>query len=201
MSVMRAGRTRYSTPKVITSQDGDRSPLDRGSTRLRGRTGGPRDPVRHPRTKAGRRDATDRYCIRVASAYDTASFRRSPARRPRPVCVASVTHRCTPHRRSKGGHVARARRMGGAGCLRNPGPAWGRVPRSTVVPVGTGRSGHPGGECMNKRKIGTLAAIAMLAFAACSGGGGGGGSKGEIEIWSSLPRQGSSKAQTDTIVN
>jgi branched-chain amino acid transport system substrate-binding protein len=55
---------------------------------------------------------------------------------------------------------------------------------------------------MDKRKIGTLAAIAMLAFAACSGGGGGGaGSKGEIEIWSSLPRQGSSKAQTDTIVN
>jgi len=54
---------------------------------------------------------------------------------------------------------------------------------------------------MNKRNIGTLAAIAMLAFAACSGGGGGGASKGEIEIWSSLPRQGSSKAQTDTIVN
>ena len=54
---------------------------------------------------------------------------------------------------------------------------------------------------MNKRKIGTLAAVAMLAFAACSGGGGGGASKGEIEIWSSLPRQGSSKAQTDTIVN
>ncbi len=41
----------------------------------------------------------------------------------------------------------------------------------------------------------------MLALAACSGGGGGGGSKGEIEIWSSLPRQGSSKGQTDTIVN
>ncbi len=31
--------------------------------------------------------------------------------------------------------------------------------------------------------------------------GGGTASKGEIEIWSSLPRQGSSKAQTDTIVN
>ena len=55
---------------------------------------------------------------------------------------------------------------------------------------------------MDKRKIGTLAAVAALAFAACSGGsGGGGGSKGEIEIWSSLPRQGSSKAQSDTIVN
>jgi branched-chain amino acid transport system substrate-binding protein len=54
---------------------------------------------------------------------------------------------------------------------------------------------------MDKRKIGTLAAVAMLAFAACSGGGGGAGTKGEIEIWSSLPRQGSSKAQTDTIVN
>jgi len=56
---------------------------------------------------------------------------------------------------------------------------------------------------MDKRKIGTLAAVAALALAACSGGsgGGGGGSKGEIEIWSSLPRQGSSKAQSDTIVN
>ena len=53
---------------------------------------------------------------------------------------------------------------------------------------------------MNKSRIAALGAVAMLAFAAC-GGGGGGASKGEIEIWSSLPRQGSSKAQTDTIVN
>jgi branched-chain amino acid transport system substrate-binding protein len=54
---------------------------------------------------------------------------------------------------------------------------------------------------MKKTRVGALAAVAMLAFAACSGGGGGGASKGEIEIWSSLPRQGSSKAQTDTLVN
>jgi branched-chain amino acid transport system substrate-binding protein len=54
---------------------------------------------------------------------------------------------------------------------------------------------------MNKSRVGALAAVAMLAFAACGGGGGGAASKGEIEIWSSLPRQGSSKAQTDTIVN
>ena len=54
---------------------------------------------------------------------------------------------------------------------------------------------------MKKTRVGALAAVAMLAFAACSGGGGGAASKGEIEIWSSLPRQGSSKAQTDTIVN
>jgi len=54
---------------------------------------------------------------------------------------------------------------------------------------------------MDKRKIGTLAAVAALALAACSGGSGGGGGKGEIEVWSSLPRQGSSKGQTDTIVN
>ena len=54
---------------------------------------------------------------------------------------------------------------------------------------------------MDKRKIGTLAAVAALALAACSGGSSGGGSKGEIEVWSSLPRQGSSKGQTDTIVN
>ena len=54
---------------------------------------------------------------------------------------------------------------------------------------------------MKKTRVGALVAVAMLAFAACSGTGGGGGSKGDIEIWSSLPRQGSSKAQTDTIVN
>jgi branched-chain amino acid transport system substrate-binding protein len=54
---------------------------------------------------------------------------------------------------------------------------------------------------MKKSRVGALAAVAMLAFAACTGGGGGGASKGEIEIWSSLPRQGSSKAQTDTLVN
>ena len=54
---------------------------------------------------------------------------------------------------------------------------------------------------MNSASSGRLLLVAMLAFAACSGGGGGGGGKGKIEIWSSLPRQGSSKAQTDTIVN
>ena len=54
---------------------------------------------------------------------------------------------------------------------------------------------------MKITRVGALAAVAVLAFAACSGSGGGGGSKGEIEVWSSLPRQGSSKAQTDTIVN
>ena len=53
---------------------------------------------------------------------------------------------------------------------------------------------------MKKIRVGALAATALFAFAACSGGGGGGVS-GEIEVWSSLPRQGSSKAQTDTIVN
>ena len=52
---------------------------------------------------------------------------------------------------------------------------------------------------MKGRRVAALGAVAMLAFAAC-GGGGGGASKGEIEIWSSLPRQGSGKAATDTIV-
>ena len=50
-------------------------------------------------------------------------------------------------------------------------------------------------------KLGALAAVAALAFTACSSSGTSGGDKGTIEIWSSLPRQGSSKAQTDTIVN
>ncbi len=54
---------------------------------------------------------------------------------------------------------------------------------------------------MKFTKVGALAAAALFAFTACSGGSGGGSDKGEIEIWSSLPRQGSSKAQTDTIVN
>ncbi len=53
---------------------------------------------------------------------------------------------------------------------------------------------------MKKNKVAVLAAAAVLALGACTGGGGG-ASKGEIEVWSSLPRQGSSKAQTDTIVN
>ncbi len=51
---------------------------------------------------------------------------------------------------------------------------------------------------MRSRMLGVLGSVAMVAFAACSGGG---ASRGEIEIWSSLPRQGSSKAATDTMVN
>jgi branched-chain amino acid transport system substrate-binding protein len=54
---------------------------------------------------------------------------------------------------------------------------------------------------MKLAKLAALGAAAVLAFAACSQAPGAGGDKGEIEIWSSLPRQGSSKAQTDTIVN
>ncbi|HET7168788.1 MAG TPA: branched-chain amino acid ABC transporter substrate-binding protein [Candidatus Limnocylindrales bacterium] len=54
---------------------------------------------------------------------------------------------------------------------------------------------------MKIRKLAAVAAVAALAFGACSSTPGAGGAKGEIEIWSSLPRQGSSKAQTDTIVN
>jgi len=50
-------------------------------------------------------------------------------------------------------------------------------------------------------KVGALAAAAIFVFVACSGTGGGGGDKGTVEIWSSLPRQGSNKAQTDTVVN
>jgi branched-chain amino acid transport system substrate-binding protein len=49
-------------------------------------------------------------------------------------------------------------------------------------------------------KVGALAAAAVFVITAC-GGGTGGGDKGTIELWSSLPRQGSNKAQTDTVVN
>ena len=52
---------------------------------------------------------------------------------------------------------------------------------------------------MKLGKIGALAAVAVLAFSAC-GTAGTGGDKGTIQIWSELPRQGSSKGQTDTIV-
>jgi len=57
---------------------------------------------------------------------------------------------------------------------------------------------------MKLMKVGALAAAALFAFSACStapGAASGGAAKGTVEIWSSLPRQGSSKAQTDTIVN
>lgn len=53
---------------------------------------------------------------------------------------------------------------------------------------------------MRFTKVGALAAAALFAFTACSATGVS-GDKGTIEIWSSLPRQGSSKAQTDTMVN
>ena len=54
---------------------------------------------------------------------------------------------------------------------------------------------------MRLAKLGALGVVAILAITACTAAPGAGGDKGEIEIWSSLPRQGSSKAQTDTIVN
>ena len=55
---------------------------------------------------------------------------------------------------------------------------------------------------MQKRQLGALAAAAVFAISACTTGTpGAGGDKGTIEIWSSLPRQGSNKAQTDTVVN
>ena len=53
---------------------------------------------------------------------------------------------------------------------------------------------------MKLSKLGALATVAVLAFSAC-GTNGGSTSKGTIQIWSELPRQGSSKGQTDTIVN
>jgi len=55
---------------------------------------------------------------------------------------------------------------------------------------------------MKLTKMAALATVAVLTVTACSTTpSGGGADKGTIEIWSSLPRQGSSKAQTDTIVN
>ncbi len=54
---------------------------------------------------------------------------------------------------------------------------------------------------MKLTKVGALAAVAVLAFSACGTTGGGGGDKGTIQVWSELPRQGSSKGQTDQMVN
>ena len=73
------------------------SPLDRGSFRPEVGTGA-RDPfaVVH---RARSRGAADRYCNQVAGAYDTASFRRPPARRsdtvlrPRPSRTAARPRR------------------------------------------------------------------------------------------------------------
>jgi branched-chain amino acid transport system substrate-binding protein len=53
---------------------------------------------------------------------------------------------------------------------------------------------------MRLTKLGALAASAVFVVTACGSTGTDGG-KGTIQIWSELPRQGSSKGQTDTIVN
>ena len=54
---------------------------------------------------------------------------------------------------------------------------------------------------MKVTKLGAIVASAVFVFAACSSTGTTAGGKGSIDVWSSLPRQGSSKGQTDTIVN
>src|SRR5258707_15114491 len=66
---------------------------------------------------------------------------------------------------------------------------------------------------MNLHKVGALAAVSVLAFAACSSttggstapsaaaGGGGDTSKGSIKIAIELPLQGSEKAASDPIIN
>ena len=55
---------------------------------------------------------------------------------------------------------------------------------------------------MRLMKLGALAAAAVMLVTACGGGDGGGeGDKGTVQVWSELPRQGSSKGQSDTIVN
>jgi branched-chain amino acid transport system substrate-binding protein len=55
---------------------------------------------------------------------------------------------------------------------------------------------------MRLTRLGAIAASALFVFVACSPGTTTtGGDKGTVEVWSSLPRQGSSKGQTDTIIN
>ncbi len=55
---------------------------------------------------------------------------------------------------------------------------------------------------MKHTRLGAVAVAAVLAISACTTGTpSAGGEKGTIDIWSSLPRQGSSKAQSDTMVN
>jgi branched-chain amino acid transport system substrate-binding protein len=53
---------------------------------------------------------------------------------------------------------------------------------------------------MKLRTLGALGGAIIMAAVACTPGATTGG-KGTVEVWSSLPRQGSSKGQTDTIVN
>ena len=100
ISVIRAARTRYSTPKVRTSQDGDRSPLDRGHPDP-GPGPGARDPAQ-PRV----RDACAREGMRptgIAFGSPVHMIRHRfgghlRAARGRS-CDASVTHRSLPRRR------------------------------------------------------------------------------------------------------
>ena len=136
---------------------------DRGSTE--GSTG-----LALPSSAAseGARDAltgaADRYCNRFAGGYDTASLRRPPARRPnQEPSPPSVTHqRPVPRDPSRSGVV------GGRG----QGDRWvGAAHRPGRQPGGFDRSIWRS-YWMKLHKVSALAAISVLAFAACGTTGG-----------------------------
>jgi len=172
ISVTRAARIRYSTPKVRTSQDGDPSPLDRGHC-----DPGPVPPGLRTLPMASMRLAT--RARRTAGVRPTGIAFRSPVamirhrfgghlRAARTRSCNAVRHApplapSTPWEGTVDGTRARGRRASRASPFRepagNPGRRSLRIRRSIE---------HSGGECMKLTKVGAVAASAVFVFAACS---------------------------------
>src|SRR5262245_54324335 len=161
MSVTRAARTRYSTPAGLPqrvgrpNQETERELTDRGHD------------CRHPQALARRRclGAAERCCIRFADAYDTASLRRPPARRPERI-PSPVEH---PNlERGPGGD----RRQGTRRALRRLDRACVRGGQAASIDrAGVPAIGSRGGDNLKRFiRVGALGFAALLALGACSGG-------------------------------
>ena len=223
ISVTRAARTRYSTPKVRTSQGGDRRP---STGAIRPWVGTWR-PATLPTWRAMRLatramahggGAADRYCIRVADGYDTASFRRSPARRPSTVLHRRPSRTAARPADALGGHRRRAASTRATG-----EPRIVRVGSRRETPT-EGRSGTAGRSDIRRRMHEAHQGRSARRECACSSSPRAhrppagrppqrqrrqpaaqpevcknkkGTSSNEIHVYSSLPRQGSNTAQTE----
>ena len=206
MSVTRAARTRYSTPDGCNLA---------GPATIRPRPGLDHRVVPEPALpssaasdgRSRRADGCGRPVLQSVRRcrYDTASLRRPPARRPDAGHRATTRH--APRRARHRCDPPRVSRAAGSG-RRGSGLAPRRGVASQAVSTGDMEE-----YWMKLHKVSALAAVSILAFAACSTSGGqrarqraaavpragGDTSKGTVKIAIELPLQGSELAASQPI--